>query len=84
MYVPKDFSFTDGGLIVRPIDLMKEFNGWGSEPRSPLGDYLWFCFFKEGITEPEFKTFYDKDFTPLQYNELKELVIKEWSALNGS
>ena len=88
MYVPREFSFTAGGRIVEPLDLMKEFNGWGSEgrfePRAPLGDYRWFCFFKDGITEPELKTFYDKDFTPLQYEELKELITKEWAASNGS
>lgn len=37
-------------------------------------DYYWFCFYKNDIQEPEFKIFHEKDFTEIQYNELKELI----------
>jgi hypothetical protein len=75
IYFPKDFSFGEGELHVRPLDLMKEFNGWiNPNPKEPLGGYLWFCFFKDNITEPEFKVFHEKDFTKIQYLELKQLI----------
>jgi len=38
-------------------------------------DYYWFCFYKNDITEPEFKVFHEKDFTPIKYEELKQLVL---------
>ena len=37
-------------------------------------DYYWFCFYKEDITEPELKVFYEKDFTPIQFEGLKKLI----------
>jgi len=79
MYFPKYFSFQESGEIVKPLNLMKEFNGWGHDgvynPRDGIGEYLWFAFFKEGITEPELQVFHEKDFTEIQYAELKELVL---------
>ena len=37
-------------------------------------DYHWFCFYKYDIQEPELKVFYEKDFTEIQYQELKQLI----------
>lgn len=37
-------------------------------------DYHWFCFYKDDIREPEFRVFYEKDFTKIQYEELKKMV----------
>jgi len=37
-------------------------------------DYHWFCFYKDEITEPEFKVFYEKDFTQIKFDELKQIV----------
>ena len=37
-------------------------------------DYHWFCFYKDEITEPEFHIFFEKDFTPIQYEELRKIV----------
>jgi len=75
IYFPNDFSFGQGGLLVRPLELTNELNGWNEGAKGEsLGNYLWFCFFKESITEPEFKVFYQKDFTEIQYKELRQLV----------
>jgi len=38
-------------------------------------NYFWFCFYKDDINEPEFKVFYEKDFTEIKYQELKQLVL---------
>lgn len=40
-----------------------------------FSDHHWFCFYKDDITDPEFKVFYEKDFTPIQYEELKKMVM---------
>ena len=37
-------------------------------------DYHWFCFYKDDISEPEFKVFYEKDFTEIKFEELKQIV----------
>ena len=37
-------------------------------------DYHWFCFYKDNITQPELQVFYEKDFTPIQYEELKQII----------
>ncbi len=42
-------------------------------------DYYWFCFYKIGINEPEFKVFYEKDFSEIKFEELKQLVLESVS-----
>lgn len=37
-------------------------------------DYHWFFILNESITEMEFQVFYEKDFTPIQHEELKKLI----------
>lgn len=39
-------------------------------------DYYWFCFYDYDIDKPEIKVFYEKDFTDIQYNELKKLITQ--------
>lgn len=39
-------------------------------------DYHWFVFYKSGITEPEFRVFYEKDFDEIKFEELKKLVLE--------
>jgi hypothetical protein len=38
-------------------------------------DYYWFCFYKYDIQEPQIQVFHEKDFTEIQYKELKQLII---------
>lgn len=79
IYFPESFSWSKSGIVIAPIDLMKILNGWGPDNNQSRGDYdgyIWFCFFKEGITEPEFKVFYEKDYTKKQYKDLEELINK--------
>lgn len=45
-------------------------------------DYHWFCFYKSDIDEPEFKVFHEKDFTEIQFEELKKLVIESLDKSN--
>lgn len=37
-------------------------------------DYYWFCFPKRDILEPQLEVFHEKDFTEIQYEELKALI----------
>ena len=79
IYFPTEYS-SMGGMISNWIyEYMAFLNGepmeqyeFGAAER--FKDYCWFCFYKDGITEPEFKVFYSKDFTEIQYAELKQLV----------
>lgn len=77
MYFPNNFSLM-GGRMLDPLALMKELNGWRDydrDPKDPFGGYVWWCFFKDGITAPELQVFHPKDFTESNYQELKELVL---------
>lgn len=60
-------------------DYMWFLNGEKSKgrktPSQYFTQYYWFCFHKEGITEPEFKVFHEKDFTEIQFEELKKMVL---------
>lgn len=79
MYFPRYYSFR-GDRLVDPLHLMKELNGWGDihrDAKDPIRGYIWWCFFKENITEPELKVFHPKNFTKVQYEELKQLVLTE-------
>jgi len=87
MYFPTDFSFGGGGRLIDPLYLMKELNGWSSDmpnPRTGMDDYIWWCFFKQNITEPELQVFHPKDFTPIQFEELKTLVLTELDKLKNN
>jgi hypothetical protein len=78
IYLPSEneLSISAGGKILYPSDLMNILNGWGDgyEVDKKLDEYIWFSFWKPDITTPEFKVFYSKDFTEIQYQELKQLV----------
>jgi len=79
IYLPDELALSGGGKIINPSDLMNLLNGWGDKDKyrhtDYWQDYLWFSFYKDGITEPEFKVFHEKDFTEIQYEELKQLVL---------
>ena len=60
IYLPNDYS---NSLPIRPLELMNELNGW--KPDSP----------KDGITAPEFKVFYNKDWDKIEFEELKKSVM---------
>jgi hypothetical protein len=61
-----------------PTELMAIFNGWDEgkgKRQEGFEGYLWFCFIKYGIEAPEFQVFHPKDFTDIQFEELKQLVL---------
>jgi hypothetical protein len=79
IYLPVDSPIYDGGQQLTPVEVMSALNGWDkkSEQREEFKDYLWFSFQKQGIGSPEFQVFHPKDFTEIQFNELKQLVLAE-------
>ena len=79
IYFPPEFEFSKGGRIVDTSALTRELNGI-SENTIPqednlFSDYLWFCFTKESATEPEFQVFSEKNFSDMEYSELRGLVL---------
>ena len=60
-----------------------ESNSSNYKPSDKFTDYHWFCFYKQGIEEPEFKVFHEKDFTEIQFEELKKLVTESLSSNGG-
>ena len=80
IYLPNDYS---NSLPIRPLELMNELNGWKLDsPKKPLGGYVWFSFYKDGITAPEFKVFYNKDWDKIEFEELKKSVIDSLKKCN--
>lgn len=80
LYIPRNyFEFPDGDPSQ---ELMRMLNGNYGEDKDthkihyPLywTDYYWFVFPKEEITEPELQVFYEKDFTPIRFEELKKFI----------
>lgn len=77
VYIPR-YALEFGMGIANPSEIAAGFNGEESKftfNRELYKDYLWFCF----PTDNEFKieVFHPKDFTEIQYNELKELITNE-------
>lgn len=78
IYFPETMQTTlgDRGWI---YNYMRFLNGEKDLPMKSsdyFTEYYWFCFYKYEIDAPEFEVFHEKDFTDIQYNELKELVLK--------
>jgi hypothetical protein len=83
MYIPRDGYFGKGMSGEEPVAmLMRSLNGNFGEDQSknpvsyPLywTDYYWLVFPKDEITEPELQVFYEKDFTPIKFEELKKFI----------
>lgn len=65
--------------------LMSAFNGCHHEITMPdaFYDYLWFVFVNEELNTPDLKVFHEKDFTEIQYSELKAMLEEELSKLKN-
>jgi hypothetical protein len=90
IYFPDNFTVA-GGRQNWIYEYMAYLNGeergdnkiqWG-ERKDYWKDYYWFCFYDYDITKPEIKVFYEKDFTEIQYNELKELITQSLNEINN-
>ena len=66
IYLPENYTTLDPNSSVS-VTLMQNLN-------DTLGDYYWFCFPKYDIDEPEFKVFYEKDFTDAKFEELSNII----------
>lgn len=90
MYIPRDGAFEHYGRDV-PDRLMRILNGNYGEPSEDhetiypeyWQDYYWFVFIKRDIEEPELEVFYEKDFTPIKFEELKQFIEDTLKAKEG-
>lgn len=81
MYIPHGGAFYRSGLEA-PETLMRVLNGKYGEASDADGilapdywlDYYWFVFYKRDIDEPQLQVFYEKDFTPIKFDELKKFI----------
>ena len=69
IYVPES-AFGKNGATVRMSDCMGIMEKF--EKEKP--DYHWFCFIDYDAPKIELKVFYEKDFSEIQYEELKKLI----------
>jgi hypothetical protein len=80
IYIPENFDI--GGRMDAANRLMSVLNNdFGREPtdrkyqsNNYWKDYLWFVFYDYEVSTPQFKVFFPKDFTEIQYGELKKLI----------
>lgn len=87
IYFPADYTFTDRSKRIDTLELMTELNGWETrnDNRCPVegekyGGYMYWCFIRDNITEPQFEVFHPKKFTKANYEELKKLVMQNLKA----
>ena len=82
LYIPRTLS-SNGGQEINPFELALGFNGESyiyKMTRELYQDYLWFCFPSDD-NDFTMEVFHPKDFTEIQYNELKQLIISEISKI---
>lgn len=74
LYLPENIFFDQNESVA---SMMATLNAWGDEgkPAPGLEGYLWFVFKKRDLETPELQVFHPKDFTEIQFQELKQLVI---------
>lgn len=78
IYIPQYLELN--GRQVNPFELAAGFNGdeWSRYHlnRELYGDYLWFVF-PHDSNEFELQVFNAAEFTQIQYDELKNMLLKE-------
>lgn len=79
MYIPNNYQ----GSGWEPDILMRLLNGNFGDVQTDdekykltdyWTDYYWLCFYSWEIEVPELKVFYEKDFTPIKFEELKQFI----------
>lgn len=80
MYIPPDGAFNKPGDDA-PELLMRALNGnYGQTSEDGTAytcywdQYYWLVFVKRDIQEPEIQVFYEKNFKPIKFDELKKLI----------
>jgi hypothetical protein len=80
IYLPYHFDL-GSGQDMAANRLMTILNGWDDKVadnrKNYWEGYLWFCFPKHDIDAPAFVVYHPKDFTEIQFQELKDMVMKE-------
>lgn len=77
MYLPNHYG--DSGWKAETVMTLLN-GGYGDlfHPDYTVTDYwtqyYWLCFYNHEIKVPELKVFYDKDFTPINFQELKVFI----------
>lgn len=73
LYIPVADFF---GSNLLPSDLMAAFNGHHASITMPdaFNGYLWFVFVDQELRTPDMKVFHEKDYTEVQYDELKVIL----------
>lgn len=90
LYIPDSDSGLGLSSQRQAMDFMESLNDGYGDP-NPSGrlrtngfwkDYYWFVFVDCDIRTPKLKVFYEKDFTKIQFNELKDLVLNHIKTIN--
>lgn len=82
IYLPRNINDNNGQI--NPFELADGLNGRHSKYDFPIelyGDYLWWCF-PSSDNEFHLEVFHPKDFTEIQYEELKQLLTTEINKIN--
>jgi hypothetical protein len=73
LYIP-DADFFSSTLP--PSSLMAAFNGHHNSIAMPdsFNGYLWFVFINHELVTPDLRVFHEKDYTEIQYEELRGML----------
>lgn len=73
MYLPNHYE----GSGWNANDIMHLLNGFDAGKSTATdywSQYYWFVFYNHEVEVPELKVFYEKDFTPIKFEELKAFI----------
>lgn len=86
MYIPEIRTWMERGQEMTADSaadiLTRVLNGNFDQPTEEAGivypdywkDYYWLVFPKRDIDEPQLQVFYEKDFTPIKFEELRKFI----------
>lgn len=80
MYIPRHGAFNKPGddapeLLMRALNRnYGKTSDDGTVYTSYWDQYYWLVFVKRDIEEPQLQVFYEKDFTPIRFDELKKFI----------
>lgn len=88
IYFPDQYYATENGNRNWIYEYAGALNGEKIDGRFKLmtdyTQYYWFCFYKQDIDAPELQVFNANDITPIQFQELKDIVMEEIKNQNNN
>lgn len=77
MYIPQHYANEgwEAGKVMNILNGTQTVEDKGKfEVNDFWAQYYWFVFYKDDLEAPELQVFYEKDFTPIKFEELRAFI----------